>query len=165
MKKIGLLFFLVISVSCKTESSFTVKNKGIPQNPSGKVVVDLSEVLSPEQRDILTNRIIDFEQQTTNEIAILTTDSIAPFKDISSYSSAVGNLWGVGKKDKNNGLVIVLRKHQREIQLTTGYSTEKILTDSICQDIIDNTMVPQFKEGQYYQGFSNALDSIMRIWH
>ncbi|MCD2260178.1 TPM domain-containing protein [Psychroserpens luteolus] len=165
MKKIAFILVIIFSFSCKTEPGVAVDYSLLPKNETHKVVLDLSQVFNTFQIDELSKKIIDYEQQTTNEIVVLTVDSISPFDDIHTYSSAIGDYWGVGKKDKDNGLVIVLRKNQKHIWLSTGDGTSKILTDSICQDIIDNTMIPYFKDGNYYLGIYEGLDRIMKTWH
>ncbi|WP_298900001.1 YgcG family protein [uncultured Psychroserpens sp.] len=165
MRKLAFIIVIIFCFSCNTKTGVAVDYSLLPKNETHKVVLDLSHVFSDLQIDKLSKKIIDYEDKTTNEIAVLTVDSILPFEDIHTYSSAIGDYWGVGKKDKDNGLVIVLRKNQKHIWLSTGHGTAKILSDSICQDIIDNTMIPYFKDGDYYLGIYEGLDRIMKTWH
>ena len=165
MKKIVFIYALVICFSCRTESGVAVDYSLLPKNDTQHVVVDLSQIFTNQEKDALSQKIIDYEKKTTNEIAILTVDAITPFNDISVYSSAIGNYWGVGKKEKDNGLVIVLRKNEKHIWLSTGNGTSRILTDSICQDIITTTMIPYFKDSDYYLGLDKGLDAIMHKWN
>jgi len=68
------------------------------------------------------------------------------------------------KKKKNNGLLIALSKNNRELCISTGIGTRKIITDSICQNIVDFTIIPEFKNKNYYQGINNALETIIYKW-
>lgn len=84
------------------------------------------------------------EGRTGNEIALVTH---ATFNGRTSMEFAVafGDSLGVGKKDRNNGVTIAFSKAKRQVFIATGYGTEKVLHDSICQRIIDQEMLPRFK--------------------
>lgn len=168
MIKQYILFLLIIItlLSCKTDKNTHPKvNTLLPENPHQAVVLDISNLFIPSEKEDLTIKIIDFEKRSENQIAILTIDSIKPYNDIKQYGNDVCNYWGVGKKDKDNGLVIVVCKPCRKVALSTGYSTEQILTDSICKSIIENTIIPHFKEDAFYKGIDKALDSIIKKWN
>ena len=80
------------------------------------------------------------------------------------YAVDFGEKHGVGKKEKDNGLVIAFSKNLRQTFLATGYGTEKILKDDICKKIIDSTMVPRFKNQDYYGGLKAGLEECIRKW-
>jgi len=165
MKKHLLLLSLIcFCFCCKTENGIAVDYSLLPKNEEQKVVLDLSNLLTSSEIQSLSREIINYEKISSNEIAILTIDSIDPFTDIALYSSAIGNYWGVGKKNKINGLVIVIAKNERKIWLSPGDETTKILTDSICQKIIDQNIIPEFKKQNYYSGISKGLDAIIQKW-
>lgn len=152
-------------LSCKEEQGVGVDYSMLPQNENHELVHDLSLLFNKTQRHILTQTITAFEERTTNEIVVLTVDSIAPFEDVHLYASAIGNFWQIGKEDKDNGLLILLLHKQKRVWLSTGDGTTKILTDSICQEIIDDHMIPKFRNGDYYGGISEGLEEIMAIWN
>lgn len=169
-KSFTILFILIIIFSCKIEknSSTTynsINHKNLPLNERQQVVLDLSFIFDSLETKILSKKIIDFEKSSTNQIVILTTDSIKPYNNIQKYGTDVANYWGLGAKEKDNGLLIVLCNTNRKISISTGYGTEKIITDSICKSIIDNTMIPSFKQNNYFEGVNNALDSIIKKWY
>ncbi len=132
------------------------------QDSFSAIVNDFSNIFSQIQRDSLTNKILQYEKQTTNEIAIVTLDSING--NIRFYGFNLANKMGVGKKDKNNGLLILLVKNLRKVNISTGLGTEKILTDSICQEIINRKMIPEFKKGDFYKGIDAAVDDVILKW-
>lgn len=158
MKKI-IIFLIVISslFSCKEQLKFATQQKH-----SYNFVKDYSKIFSKNQLDSLNVKLNQYEDQTTNEIVIITKDSIA--EDIVLYSVNLANEIGIGKKDKNNGLLILFIKNSRQIRISTGLVTEKILADSICQNIIDKQMIPEFKKGNFYKGINDALDKIIIKW-
>ncbi len=159
--KVTLYLFIVsvVLVSCKEHSD------GIPKNEAHKRVLDHGDFFSTEEEKLLSDKIIAYDIASTNQIAILTIDTLPDGIEILDYGAEVGSKWGVGQKEKDNGLLIVLSKSDREVAISTGYGTEKILTDSICQNIIDGTIIPKFKNNEFYIGIDNALDSIIKKWY
>src|SRR5690606_23661182 len=99
------------------------------------------------QRTELTKTLYDYDVETTRQIVVVTIDSIKPYSDIQKYATDLGNYWGVGTAEKNNGLTIVICTSCRQIGIATGLGTELILTDEICKNVIDQTIIPEFKNG------------------
>jgi uncharacterized protein len=139
--------------------------KGKSDQEIHPIVSDYSKFFTSGQIGSLTKKIITFEEKTTNEIGIITIDSLPKGTTSMYHATQLANEIGVGKKDKNNGLLILISKYDRQIAIATGYGTETILTDSICKKIIEYTIVPEFKRGNYYKGIDTALDSIFIKWH
>jgi len=162
MKKVYFIIFLItLFVSCKKHQS----NLHLPKNEKQLIVLDSSHLFSFDEKNNLAIKIINYEKKSTNQIAILTIDSLPKGISLLKYASDVANFWGVGQKDKDNGLLIAISKFDRDIAISTGYGTERIITDSMCQRIIDYTIIPQFKTKNYYKGINNALDSIIYKWN
>jgi uncharacterized protein len=127
-------------------------------------VNDYGNVFTKEQISELENIIRDYEKATTNEISVVSTNSIKPYKDISLYTTELANQWGIGKAEKDNGLIILFSKNLRSIRISTGYGTEKILTDEKCKKIIDKTIIPEFKNGKYHIGIKNGIKELIAEW-
>jgi len=158
-KKISLVIFIMMIVfSCKEKKDII----NSPVSGTTNNVFDYANILSITEKDSLNLKIRQFELKTTNEIAVVTKDSIT--ENLLLYSVNLANRMGIGKKDKDNGLLILLVKNSRQVRLTTGIGTEKILTDAICQDIIDYKMIAAFKNNKFYKGFDDALDEIIIQW-
>jgi len=171
MKKIFIISTLILSLvsfNCsaqKNETKTTISEikKGTFPKPIG-YVNDFERIFTTEQKDKLENTISNFENLTTNEIVIVTIESIYPYKNIKDYSTDLANNWGVGKKGKDNGLVIVFSKRLRLIQISTGNSTEKILTDEICKSVLDQKIIPELKNGNIYGGIEIGLAELIAKW-
>ncbi len=125
-------------------------------------VNDFEKIFSGEQILELNKIIEKQEKETTNQIVIVTIDSFAPFETLFDYSLKLANDWGVGRKDKNNGIVIVFGKQIRQIRIQVGYGLEKKLKDEEAKKIIDNVMIPNFKNGDYFMGIKNGLNEIIK---
>ncbi|MTE26696.1 TPM domain-containing protein [Winogradskyella ouciana] len=164
MKKVPyLIVAFIILFGCKDNKNTTVSSY-IPENVNQSVVYDTSNLFTQSERDSLTQKILDFEKQTTNQTAVLTVDSIPKNEDILYFGTQVAESWGIGTKEKNNGLLITISKNDRKIAISTGFGMEKTISDYECQMIIDNIIVPEFKSEMYYEGVSKALDSLFLLW-
>jgi uncharacterized protein len=137
---------------------------GQRNDTSKKWVNDFENVLTENQIQVLDSIIRDFEARTTNEIVLVTVKDIGNSPKMVDYAVELGNRWGVGKKDQENGLIILFSRTMREAFLATGYGTEKILKDEICKAIIDSTMVPFFKEEDYFGGLKAGLLECIKRW-
>ena len=176
IEKIILGILLLFLVSCKTASqNESITNPIIERNnlkadkekifpfPIG-YVNDYEQIFTKEQSKKLEKLISDYEKSTTKEIAVVTIDSIEPYDNMKDFATDLSNEWRVGKFQKDNGLVIVFSKSLKELRISTGNNTEKILTDEICKKIIDSSMVPEFKKGEFYLGIEKGINELIAKW-
>jgi uncharacterized protein len=150
-----LIFFSLIIIAGGQNNSSSNKKKWVYDNEN---------ILTDEQELVLDSIIVDYEEHTTNEIIIVTVADIGDSESMADYAVDLGNKWGVGKKNKDNGLVILCSKNLKKVQLSTGLGTEKILTDDMCKDIIDVSMIPYFKQGNFYEGLKSGLEDCIKRW-
>jgi uncharacterized protein len=128
-------------------------------------VYDFENILSEDQEHTLDSIIRDYEKKTTNEIAIITVADIANSPKMAHYATEIGDSLGIGKPDKNNGLIIMMSSNMRETFIATGYGVEDILKDEICKVIVDSFMIPYFKNQEYFEGIKSGLDECMNRWN
>ncbi len=159
MKKsfLFLCFWIIIFSSCKTNNHDISKL-------NQAVVQDYALLFSDSEQDALTKKIIDYEAISTNEICIYTIDSLPKNTNALYHATQIAEGLGIGKKEKDNGLLILVSKLDRNVTIATGKGTEKIITDKVSKMIIDSTMIPEFKIGNYFNGVDNALDRIIEKW-
>ncbi|MBS0646403.1 MAG: TPM domain-containing protein [Verrucomicrobia bacterium] len=124
---------------------------------------DYEHIFTQDQIFELDSIIDKFEKETTNEIAIVTIDSSWTTKEsFDSLTLAIARNWGVGKKDKNNGILIGISTGLRKIRIQNGYGIEAILTDAETKKIIDDIIIPEFKKGNYFEGTKSGLLALMQ---
>lgn len=128
------------------------------------VVNDFEGVFSFPQIKELTKIIMVFQKKTKHQIVVVTVDSIAPYKSIGLYAAQLSNTWGVGRKEFNDGLTIVMSKNLRSIFISTGLGTQEMLTDKFCDRVLQETILPDFKKGNYYEGLKDGLGILMNKW-
>lgn len=117
---------------------------------------DWTDLLSEAEEDTLRALVYDHREKTSNQIVYIITDDINGYEDFSQWVLDIGNEWGVGEKEKDNGLIIGLNSKLGKVRINTGLGIEKILPDSVVQRVIDQDMLPFFSEGQFYSGLRNG---------
>ena len=103
--------------------------------------------------------ITDLEKETTAEIAVVTTDSLEG-KSIEMYAVELFEAWGIGKADKDNGILFLVALKDREYRIEVGYGLENVITDVIASDILDEIVLPKFKEVKYGLGSFECVQKI-----
>ena len=129
--------------------------------PEGRVN-DYARVISPEYRQKLQALIAEIEAKTSVEIAVVTMESIAPHDEI-SYARLLFDNWKIGKKGKDNGILVLLAVKERRWRIEAGYGVEGILPDGKCGEIGRGYMVPLFKQGKYAEGLYGGTAAIADI--
>lgn len=125
-------------------------------------VNDFAKVITPEYKEKLNSLIEEIEQKSGVEIAVVTVNSIAPY-DEKEYARLIFDNWKIGKKGKDNGVLVFLAVKERRWRIETGYGIEGILPDGLCGEIGRNFMVPYFKEGKYSQGLYYGVEELVRV--
>ncbi|MCM8829887.1 MAG: TPM domain-containing protein [Candidatus Omnitrophica bacterium] len=129
--------------------------------PTG-FVNDFAGLLTQEERDSLETSLRELEKQTTVEIAVVIVEGLEG-RNLEGYANEIFNTWGIGKKGKDNGVLIFIAIKERKIRIEVGYGMEHILTDGRCGEIIRNIISPKFKENNYYDGLSGAIETIQKL--
>lgn len=176
--KLKLLFFLFLVSNLNAQNTEIVekdslKRKSIEQfreiywNNLLKPVSwtnDYENLYSENEQAKLDSIITEFEKETTIEIGIVTIDTIKTSKEnFDNLSLHIAQTWGIGKKDKDNGILIAISKGHRRIRIQNGNGIEKIITDKETSEIIENYIIPAFKREEYYNGTFIGLNEIIRL--
>ncbi|HSH51983.1 MAG TPA: TPM domain-containing protein, partial [Bacteroidales bacterium] len=133
---------------------------------SNHIVSDYTNFLSVNEKNALEQKLVNFSNQTSTQIAIAIIPSLHGY-DASSYAFELGERWGVGQKGKNNGILILVKPKtsdsKGEVFIATGYGTEGAVPDAIAKRIVENEILPNFKQGQYYKGLDQAVNTIISL--
>lgn len=135
--------------------------KDLPKRPSPpKLVNDLADVLSPQQEQMLEQKLVAFDDSTSTQIAVITMQSTGRYV-IEDYALYLGREWGVGQEGMNNGVVILAAIKDRKVTIQVGYGIEPYVTDGRAKRIIEKDVLPAFRNSDYYSGINAAADKIM----
>jgi uncharacterized protein len=162
MKKVIVLFLLL---------SLPVLSQVLPERPvPAKLVNNLSvevpNFITEDEAADLESKLEKFSRETSNQICIIIVDSLYGFSD-ADFGERILTSWGVGKKDKNNGIVIVIKpsggKGERRVFIAPGYGLEGAIPDLTCKKIVDNELIPNFKNGDNYLALDKATNVLMAL--
>jgi uncharacterized protein len=135
--------------------------QNIPPQPSPpRLVTDFTLTLSQDQVSNLEHKLAAYADSTSSQIAIVVVKDIGDY-DMASYATQLATSWGIGGKENNNGLLILWATGNRKIYIATGYGMEEKVPDAIAKRIVNEIIIPNFREGRYYQGLNMATDEII----
>lgn len=157
--RVVLFFFITFILSFNFRSGLAQ----IPDRPvPPRLVNDYAGVLSASQQRDLEHQLVTYDDSTSTQIVIVTINKLGNY-DISEFSYELGDKWGVGQGGKDNGIVITLSVQDRKVFIATGWGIEGFITDVEARKIIDQYMIPYFRQGDYYQGFKESSRVISEI--
>lgn len=157
MRKLLLILSLFLSVGAMAQI-----DKVIPKRPSPpKLVNDFTNTLSEIEKSNLEHKLVAYDDSTSNQVAVVIVSTIDG-NPIESVALEILRRWGVGNKDKNNGIVLLVAKDDRKMRIEVGYGLEGAIPDITAKSIIDNELKPRFKANAYYEGLDRGTDAIIK---
>lgn len=136
-----------------------------PTNPP-RLVNDYTGTLSAAQINTLERKLVAYNDSTSTQILVMLIDDLQGM-NIDQFGTEIGHSWGVGQKEKGNGIVILVKPktgtERGQVGIYPGYGMEEYVTDATAKRIIENEMVPAFREDDYYTGIDNAVDVIIGL--
>ena len=125
---------------------------------SGRVV-DEAGLLTPAQTQSLTQALATAEQNTSNQLVVVTLPDLQGY-DIADYGYQLGREWGIGSKENDNGVLLIVAPNDRKVRIEVGYGLEGVLTDALSSVIVQQEILPAFRQGQFYGGIQAGVTSI-----
>jgi uncharacterized protein len=133
----------------------------IPVPPLRARVTDQAGLLPPERVAALEAKLAEHERATGNQIAVLTIDT-TDGEPIESFALRVAEAWKLGRKGIDDGAVVVVAKSDRAARIEVGYGLEGAIPDAIAKRILEDVMLPRFREGDFAGGLDAATDALTR---
>src|SRR6476620_9020206 len=134
----------------------------IPLPKFEALVTDLTGTLTAQQQASLDDKLTQFQARKGAQIAVLMLPSTAP-EDIAQFGIRLGEAWKVGRKGTDDGLILIVAKDDRAMRFEVGYGLEGVLPDALAGRIINETVAPLFKQGDFYGGTNAGLDQAIRV--
>lgn len=154
-------FLFVICLFVST-ALFGQVDKVIPPAPSPpRLINDFTGTLTPMQQESLEKKLTHYDDTTSNQIAVVIVKTLNDY-DPYEYATALGRKWGVGNKEFNNGVVFLIAKDDHKVFIAPGYGLEGALPDITCKQIVDNEILPNFRENDFYRGIDAGTTAIMQ---
>jgi uncharacterized protein len=125
-------------------------------------VNDYANILSDSTAKQIEKQLQTYETETTNQIVVLTVDSLNG-QDIESYASEVFSAWKPGQAGKDNGVLLVVAVKDRKMRIEVGYGLEGSITDTKSGLVIRNAIAPYFKQGNFDRGIDAGVEALMQL--
>ena len=152
----NFIWVLFLSIGSCISAQYTIPEKPKVLYP----VYDEAGLLSLEEKELLNQKLIKFEDSTSTEIEVVIIPSTKG-EDINFLATRFGQTWGIGKKGVDNGVVFLIATKDRQISIQQGRAVEKYLTASVAGQIIDYLIIPKFKQGKWYEGIDEGVNALM----
>ena len=156
------LYFFLLLATCYSQ------DKCIPDKPSPPHLVnnlskEFPQFLSGSEANTIETELETFSNETSNQICVVIVDDFGG-TDASDFATKIGNEWGVGQKDKNNGIVILIKPTEKHfLFIGVGYGLEGAIPDLATKRIREEQMNPYLKSGENYQAISNAVAVLSQL--
>lgn len=161
MKKLSLFIAMLFSVCAYAQIEKYIPD---PPNPP-RLVNDFANLLTPEQAQYLESKLTAYDDSTSNQIAIVTVKSLHDYAAV-DYATALGRKWGVGGKQFNNGVIILIstggEDGRRDAFIAPGYGLEGAIPDITAKTILDAELIPNLRSGNYYRAFDRTTDALIK---
>ena len=156
MKRVAIataLFFLALAASVWAQE--------LPKATG--FINDFADIIDSGSEQQMFRIAEEVRAKTGAEIAVATVKSMAPYGSIEEYSIALAGEWGIGGKDEDNGVLLILALDERKTRIEVGYGLEGAIPDGRAGQVLDKAMVPFFQNGDYGRGFLEGVKSISAI--
>jgi uncharacterized protein len=147
--------------------SGTIMAQEFPDKPvPPRLVNDFAGLLNKNEVNALENKLVAFNDSSSTQISIVTVNDLHGY-DVADYAQRLAEKWGIGQKGLNNGILILIKPgtdgSQGKVTIQTGYGLEGVIPDLTCGEIIDNEIVPSFRNRNYYEGLDKATTILMAL--
>ncbi len=134
----------------------------VPLPPPSGYVNDFAHVLDVASRDDLEALLRATEQKTLAEVSVVTVTSLNGMS-VEEYADRLFQQWGIGKKQEDNGILVLVAPSEREMRIEVGYGLEPILPDGLAGEIIRSEFLPRFRDGDFSGGIQNGTRRIVTL--
>ena len=132
-----------------------------------RLVNDFSKILSQKENKSLEKKLVRFNDTTSNQITVVIVNSLGDLTP-SMYAIEIGLQWKVGQQKFDNGIVVLVKpklnaSDKGQAYIAVGYGLEPAIPDAIAKRIVDNEMLPYFRQGDYFGGINKATTVLMKL--
>lgn len=156
-KSLLLLLLLLPSILCA---------QSVPSKPEpAKFVNDYARLFSTNDAKVLELKLQQYDQNSSTQIVVATINTINEYQSgsIEELANTWADRWGIGQQGTDNGLFVLISKNDRKVRIETGYGLEGYLPDLRANQLIEQYLIPQFKQGKYYEGVDQLTDALIRF--
>lgn len=158
--------YLTAMLLCANVGIVQVSAKVPPRPEPAYAVNDFASIFTSRQRTEIERTLVSFAERTSNQIVVVTVNDLDGYEP-AMYAYEIGEKWGVGSSTFDNGVVVLVKPKtmtsKGQVYIAVGYGLEGVIPDAIAKRIVENEMIPHFRENDYYTGVAEALKVIMSL--
>ena len=152
-----LLLLFCIYINCQ---AFALDYPARPEPP--KLVNDFTNTLTAAEQSQLESKLVAFNDCTSIQIAVVIMKTLDGYP-LSDYAFELAQKWGIGQKETNNGVLLLISMDEHKLFIATGYGMEGVMPDVECKHIVDFDITPLFRQGLYYEGIDVGTSRMMSL--
>lgn len=159
----GLAALLMMSCSAEAEQP-AAREQASATAPALELtgrVVDAADILSAPVEQALTVKLEALESDTGVQLVVATTPDLGG-QDIATYSVELARAWGIGSKERDDGLMLLIAPNERKARIDVGYGLEASVRDAEAAQILQQQVLPEFRTGNFDSGVTKGVDSLIR---
>lgn len=154
------LLVLLCATVVALSSSAPAAQTPLPAPPKD-YVLDEAGILDPSQKTLLSVELAQFERQTSDQIWVCILPGVPEDYAMEDFTQRTAEAWGVGRKEKDNGIVLFVFPNSRQLRIEVGYGLEGAVPDALANNIINQVIVPSFRAGDMAGGVINGVTALM----
>src|SRR5476649_2654437 len=151
------LVIVLIALMCTIATAFTLTLPAL----SGRIV-DQANIIPDATRSAIEQKLADLESKSGIQLVVATVNSLEG-QEIEPYANELFRTWGLGQKEKNNGVLLLVAPNEHRVRIEVGYGLEGTLTDALSKVIITNAITSRFKAGDFNGGIARGVDDIITV--
>ena len=155
-----LITFTLASALLAAAGGVSAQEEKFPDHTG--YVNDFAGILSAKTTAVISSIARQLEAKTTAQIALVTMPTVKPLT-IEQYAVKLFEKWGIGQRDKDNGILILMAVNDKKVRIETGYGLEGALPDAICSQIIYQIIIPEFKKGDFDTGLLHGTITVAEL--
>ncbi|HBK53067.1 MAG TPA: methanol dehydrogenase, partial [Syntrophomonas wolfei] len=155
-------FILAAAMTLLLSTASAIAAMDLPQPDRNFYCLDQADMLSEESENAIINTSKNLQQKTSAQIVVVTVPTIGEDAVLEDYSLELFRQWGIGDKEKNNGVLLLIAQKERKSRIEVGYGLEGVLPDGKTGRIQDENLMPYFKNGQYDAGIINTYNALLK---
>lgn len=158
MKALLLALLVVAAPACREAPAAAAGGPAFPAL-TGRVV-DQAELLTPEEETALAQRAAALEREVGPQYVVVTVPTLQGYP-IEQYGVQLGRHWGIGSKERNDGVLLIVAPAERKVRIEVGTGLEKRLTDLYAAEVLREQVLPAFGKGRFAEGIGKGSDAII----
>ncbi|MDQ3139217.1 MAG: TPM domain-containing protein [Pseudomonadota bacterium] len=157
-----LLPFALLFVACGADSRNDQSGDSIVLPELTGRVVDGADLLAPQMEADLTRKLGALQSRTGDQFVVVTLESLGS-APIEEWGMRLGNGWGIGQPDKDNGALLIVAPNERKVRIEVGLGLETVLTNESADQIIQTIILPHFRADRMAAGIIAGVDACISV--